>query len=319
MTTQHNLPAERAAGNHPGLLPLTDPEADHLIQLSRAALSARGLTTSYVHETGTLSVATSSDQLGGAQFGLGNLARTVVREPRQRWAQQVEQHFDGLLANVRRPADSADLASRLCLRLAATAAVPPEWTADLPEFLPGLVAVPATSSDGTFTLHFDPAALGLSRSEAYRLALANLTQLTDNVTYLDHNGAQLAMLSETSWSASRALVLDTVLRESLHLEDPKYGVLVALPARDLLLIHVIRDLSVLPALSAMLHLTHTAFESAPGPLTPTVYLVDATGWHPATIALPDHPLPYHLSPQLRALIHCLAEFEGAPEHDQTAT
>ncbi|TDU89005.1 hypothetical protein EV138_2558 [Kribbella voronezhensis] len=309
MTTQHNLPAERAAGNHPGLLPLTDPEADHLIQLSRAALAARGLTTNYVHETGTLSAVASSELLGGALFGLGNLARILAREPRQRWAQQVEEHFDGLLANVQRPADTADLASRLCLRLAATSAVPPEWTADLPEFLPGLVAVPALSNDGAFTLHFDTATLGLTRSEAHQLALANLTQLTDNVAYIDHDGAQLAVLSETTWAASRALVLDTVLRESLQLENPEYGVLVALPARDLLLIHVIRDLSVLPALSAMLHLAHTAFESSPGPLTPTVYLVDATGWHPATIALPGQPLPYHLSAHLRVLTQSLADLE----------
>ncbi|WP_185442865.1 hypothetical protein [Kribbella qitaiheensis] len=327
MTTQHNVPAERAAGNHsdrehPGLFPLTDAEADHLIHLARAALIGRGLSTSYDASTGSLAVipppdpesSHPPDHLGGALFGLGNLARTVNGHPRQSWSRLVEEHFDSLMASILRPpAGPTDPERQLYLRLAATSSVPAKWTADLPEFLPGLVAVPASNDNGTFALHFDPSTFGLTWTEAHRIALANLNLLPDSVSYIDHDGVQLAVLSDTTWAASRALVLDTVLRESLQVENPPYGVLVALPTRHLLLIHVIRDLSILPAISAMLRLTHTAYETSPGPLTPTVYLVDPTGWHPATTALPNHPLPYHLTPHLRALTQTLAHQEQSPD------
>jgi hypothetical protein len=323
MTTQHNAPTERAAGNdpeslHPGLLPLTDPEAAHLVHLAQTILAARDLLTAYIPATGTLAIPSSclpadsplAAQLGGAFFGLGNLARTVATQPRHRWAQLVEQHVDQLLANVLRPPDPpTDPERELYLRLAATSALPAEWTAQLPEFLPGLVAVPATSNNGTFTLHFDPSTFGLTWTEAHRIALANLNQFTDNVTHIDHDGVQLEVLSDNSWAASRALVLDTVLRESLQLENPQYGVLVALPARHLLLIHVIRDLAVIPALGAMLHLAHDAYEAAPGPLTSSIYLVDQSGWHLATTSPPDHPLRHNLSPHLQDLARKLASAE----------
>lgn len=328
MTTQHNVPAERAAGNHsdskhPGLSPLTDPEADHLIHLTRAALTGLGLNTSYTAETGSLAIIPPAgtsrppEHLDGAQFGLGNLARTVAAHPRHSWSRLVEEHFDGLLANISRPpAAPSDPERQLYLRLAATSSLPAKWTDHLPEFLPGLVAVPATNNNGTYSLHFDPSSFGMTWTEAHRVALANLNQLSDVVSYIDRDGVQLAVLSDTSWAASRALVLDTVLRESLQIENPPYGVLVGLPTRHLLLIHVIRDLSVLPALSAMLHLTNSAYEAAPGPLTPTVYLVDSSGWHPATTALPKHPLPYRLTPHLRALTQTLAALEEQPPHPQ---
>jgi hypothetical protein len=286
--------------------------------LAHTTLAGRDLLTAYIPETGTLAVPPSclpaagplAAHLGGAFFGLGNLARTVAAQPRQRWAQLVEQHFDDLLATVQRPPNlPTDPERQLYLRLAATSSLPVEWTAHLPEFLPGLVAVPATSNNGTFSLHFDPSTFGLTWTEAHRIALTNLNQFTDHVTHIDYDGVHLAVLSDTTWAASRALVLDTVLRESLQIENPQYGLLVALPARHLLLIHVIRDLAVIPALGAMLHLTHDAYEAAPGPLTRSIYLVDESGWHPATTSPPDHPLRHHLSPHLQALTQSLASLE----------
>ena len=55
------------------------------------------------------------------------------------------------------------------------------------------------------------------------------------------------MLTGGMFTASRALVLDTVLRESLRVENPPFGCLVAMPARDMLLIHVVRDQTVVSA------------------------------------------------------------------------
>ncbi len=323
MTTQHNVPT--TDDYDPLLTPLTSTEADHLVRLSMTALATHGVLTIHIHNDRTLLVTSTPDDtsgsgsgpgsgsgsgIKGAVFGLTNLARIVSAHPPQQWRQLVEQHFDCLLARVQRPPGAPpDPEKDLYLRLIARASVPDELSAGISDFLPGLIAVPASNQNGTYALHFQPDSFGLTWTEAHRIALTNLNKFTDTVSIVERDGVELAVLSDSSWSASRALVLDTVLRESLQIENPQYGVLVALPARHLLLIHVIRDLAVLPALSAMLRLTHEAFESAPGPLTRSIYLVDQSGWHPATTSPTDHPLRHHLSPRLRSLTQALASLE----------
>jgi hypothetical protein len=311
MTTQHNVPT---SDDYDHLLtPLTSTEADHLVRLAMTALADHGVLTCYLYDEGTLLVTSTTDSglgIEGAVFGLTNLARTISAEPSQQWRPLVEHHFDCLLARVERPPGAPpDPERELYLRLIARASVPEELSAGIPEFLPGLIAVPASNQNGTYALHFQPESFGLTWTEAHRIALTNLNQFTDTVSIVERDGVELAVLGDSSWAASRALVLDTVLRESLQVENPRYGVLVALPARHLLVIHVIRDLAVLPALSAMLHLTHEAFESAPGPLTRSIYLVDQSGWHPATTSPTDHPLRHHLTPHFRSLTQTLAGLE----------
>jgi hypothetical protein len=314
MTTQHDVPT--SDDYDPLLSPLTQVEGDHLVRLAQTALAAHGVLTIHDYSERTLIVTSApgtgpgDEGIAGAIFGLTNLARAVSEHSRQLWPQLVDHHFESLLARVQRPPIAPpDPERELYLRLIASGSVPAEMTAGIPEFLPGLIAVPASNQNDTFALHFKPDSFGLTWTEAHRIALTNLNQFTDTVTYIEKDGVQLAVLGDSSWAASRALVLDTVLRESLHVENPRYGVLVALPARHLLVIHVIRDLAVLPALSAMLHLTHEAFEAAPGPLTRSVYLVDQSGWHPATTSTADHPLRHQLSPHLRALAQSLAQLE----------
>ncbi|MDX6281285.1 MAG: hypothetical protein QOH03_2356, partial [Kribbellaceae bacterium] len=116
--------------------------------------------------------------------------------------------------------------------------------------------------------------------------------------------------SGSNFAASRALVLDTVLRESLHVENPPYGVLAAMPVRDLLLVHVITDLSVLRALGMMLNLAGRSHATDPGPLSPWVYLVGPTGWQPATRTADD--TGPGVSPAFAALIHQLGADDNPP-------
>jgi hypothetical protein len=161
-------------------------------------------------------------------------------------------------------------------------------------------------------MYLDPTDFGLTWSDADRFGLANLRRITDHVEYFDHDDIRIALLTGSIFTASRALVLDTVLRESLHLEPPPYGVLAALPARDLLLIHVIRDLAVIPALGQMLNLASRSHTHDPGPLIPDVHLVTPTfEWYPATTPSPDNT-PLRLSPQLDALTKSLALKEPHP-------
>jgi hypothetical protein len=317
----HDDSTERASGNlsDPALPPLSRAEAAHLVRLSLEASKALGLTGRY-DGRGALTLQTASagesaagrpgTTLPGGQLeaGLTNLARIVADERPDHWPRLVGEHFD-LLAQilrrgpVRRPADPR---TELVQRLAAKDSLDPCLADSIPEFVPGLLSVPAATSDGAITMYLDPETdLGLTWTEAESYGLRNLRALTDSVSYAEYDGTYVAMISGSSFAASRALVLDTVLRESLHVENPPYGVLAAMPVRDLLLVHVITDLSVIPALGMMLNLAGRSHATDPGPLSPWVYLVAADGWHLATQAV-DEPGP-GLSPRLLELLHELEE------------
>ncbi|MEV6282974.1 hypothetical protein [Kribbella sp. NPDC051770] len=311
-------PPERAPGNNsahrpgtapdPVLAPLTGPQTAQLIRLALDAAGENGLhatfdgTDALLLSPGPLLPQLSSDLVAG----LSNLARVVAPEHPHRWPRLVHDHFNRLGAHLSDgpPPPPTDPTRDLIARLVPTTALPSSWTAGMPEFLPGLLAVPATHTDGVVTLHLDPNDFGMTREDALDTALTNLRHHPDHVEHFTHEGATITALSGSTFAASRALVLDTVLRETLHTENPPHGVLVALPARSLLLIHVIDDLAILPALAVMLGLSLRTHTTQPGPLTPWIHHVTAAGWSPATTQ-PDDLRSVHLTPALQSLTRTL--------------
>jgi hypothetical protein len=158
-------------------------------------------------------------------------------------------------------------------------------------------------------MFLEPADMGLTWTDAERFGLANLRGLTDHVEHVDHEDLQVDFVTGTPFAASRALVLDTVLRESLHVEHAPYGVLAAVPARDTLILHVIRDLSVIPALGLLLNVAARCHAHDPGPLSPEVFMVTPDfRWLPATTISPDYT-PLRLSSELESLTKVLATSE----------
>jgi hypothetical protein len=247
----------RAQDNHsdrpdPVLIPLTRTQAARLVRLGLTAAARLGLQLTY---EGGAALVPVEPTAGSPILGLSNLARVVSTQEADRWPTLVEEHFVQVLHQLRMgpPRPPTDPERELIQRLVPRHALPAEWTADRADFLPGLIGVPATAQDGVVTMFLDPSDLGLTWSAAERYGLANLRRLTDHVEHVDHDDIRIALVTGTIFTASRALVLDAVLRESLHLETPPYGVLAAVPARDVLLIHVIRDLSVIPALGVLGH------------------------------------------------------------------
>ncbi|MFI5736475.1 hypothetical protein ACIA49_40540 [Kribbella sp. NPDC051587] len=296
----------------PHLSPLTAPQVDRLVALALATCRKLGFDLEY--DAGALIPAAVLDALDpeapGPILGLTNLARAIAQEDPDDWPQFVDTHFTELLRRLDEgaPDPPDDPARELIQRLVPRTSLPPHWVADRPDVIPGLLSVPATLHDTTVTMYLDPTDLGLTWSAAEALGLANLRRRTDHLELLEEDGVQLARLTGDSFTASRALVLDTVLRETLQLPDLPSAVLAAVPARDLLLIHVIQDLKVLPALGLLLHLTARAHSQAPGPLSPEVHLVTFTTsghptWHPATTS--TSPTALALSTQLTTLITCL--------------
>ncbi|MEU4193408.1 hypothetical protein AB0E69_16035 [Kribbella sp. NPDC026611] len=303
---------EHAHGNQPdaALAPLSRQQAALLVQLGLRAATSLGLDVTY---EGGAALVPPDHSARGPVLGLSNLARMLARYDETCWPMLVDEHFTEILRQLRAgpPTPPADPSRELIQRLVPRDALPDNWTADRPDFVPGLLAVPSSVDDDIVTMWLEPADLGLVWSEAERLGLANLRSMVDHVEYLEQDDVRVALVTGSAFAASRALVLDTVLRETLQLEHPPpYGVLAAMPARDRLLLHVIQDLSVIPALGLLLHLTARSHTRDPGPLSPDVYLVTPSlTWHPATTASPDR-LPLRMSPELQSLSERLAEFDA---------
>jgi hypothetical protein len=268
---------------HPVLTPLTTGQAERLVRLAEEAVAKRGFAMRY-DGAGTL-VPVGSDGAsvaGGATAGLGNLALTVANLPRQQWRSAVEAHFDQMPSLHERPPLPDDLEKELYLRLVCADTIDPEMGKGTPEFMPGILTVPATYMGRAVAMHFDIDSLGVSRAEATRLGLANLRSLRDEVDTVSFDGAEIALLSGSMFTASRALVFDTVLRESLQVENPPFGCLVAMPARDQLYVHVIRDRTMLNALHMLVTTAIDQFNSRPGALSPHVYYIADQQWHQVT-------------------------------------
>jgi hypothetical protein len=310
-----DVPTEHAQGNNSGhadpeLSPLSLRQAALLVQLALAAAADVGVAVTY---QGGATLVPADPSASGPVLGLSNLARIVARFEEERWPALIAEHFSQLVEQLRAgPAMPPDDPEReLIQRLVPRESLPPDWTADRPDFLPGLLSVPSTVVDDIVTMYLEPADLGLTWSDAERFGLANLRRLEDHVESVDHDDLRVTFVTGTAFAASRALVLDTVLRDSLHVEHAPYGVLAAVPARDTLLLHVIEDLSVIPALGLLLNVAARCHARDPGPLSPDVFLVTPDfSWHPAT-TVPLGQTPLRLSRELESLTKVLATREGA--------
>jgi hypothetical protein len=311
-----DTPTEHAHGNNPdsptdpdpALAPLSRRQARRLVHLGLSTAASLGLDLSY---EGDAALVPADRTAEGPVLGLSNLARVLSHFDEPRWPALVQEHFAQLLHQLRQgpPTAPTDPERELIQRLVPRESLPADWTADRVDFLPGLVSVPSTAKDDVVTMFLEPSDLGVTWSEAEAFGLANLRRLPDHVEFFDHDDVRIAIVTGTPFTASRALVLDTVLRESLDVDRPPHGVLVALPARDTLFLHVIQDLTLIPALGLLLNLAARSYAHDPGPLTPDVYLVTPElAWSPATTASPDL-MPLRLSPELESLTKLLAVHE----------
>ncbi|MET7280535.1 hypothetical protein ABZS29_20020 [Kribbella sp. NPDC005582] len=267
---------------HPVLLPLTMTQVDRLVRLAEDATSARGFPMRFDGSSALVPIGADGAAVDdGMVAGLVNLARTVGGLPRQRWRAAVAAHFDQM-GDGSLPTVPENLDNELYLRLVDAAGIQTDWLDRVPEFVPGVVTAPATYTGRAVAMHFDLDSLGIPWHDITRIGLANLRRLKDTVEYVEVQGGDVAVLTGSMFTASRALVLDTVLRESLHVENPPFGCLVALPARDLLLVHVMRDPAVVYACTAMVRMANRFYSESPGPVSPHLYYVTENEWHQLT-------------------------------------
>ncbi len=223
----------------------------------------------------------------GRTVGLDNLARTISWMPRKRWPRVVRDQLTTLQAvrPDRRPAKQ-DLRVKLW---------PRERAGDLLEYeplepLPGLLAVVAAQGNG-FSQEFGKLDLVGDRDEAYDVALANVAALPrprHTRRRIDPRvpGSWVEFLdSPDAYGAARVVVLPDVLRK-LRIDFPAHGVLVAVPTKFELWVHVPVDEHVLDTAVAMSWVALRTFAEEPYPISPDVFLV-SPDMHAIRLVRPD--------------------------------
>ena len=211
----------------------------------------------------------------GQLLGLDNLARRLQLSPRAHWQQLVRNQVTTLLSLATPPESIAPEALRPKLEQPGT-------MGDLEykplEPLPGLHAVLSAQMPG-FTIQMGNLNLVDDRDDAYAVALENLTTLPRPrharrrldphlpeswVEYLE---------ADDSFGASRVMVLPELVRSVLQRDFPASGVLVAVPTKFDLWIHLPVDDSVVDTALLLAYSAYARCTSNPFPLSPDVYLV----------------------------------------------
>src|SRR6266446_575336 len=95
-------------------------------------------------------------------------------------------------------------------------------------------------------------------------------------------GSFHALLGESVYTASRALLLPS-LATTLSGDAPnEHGWLMSVPNRHQVVWHVIKDDTVVPAIQAMTYFTRLGFGDSPGPLSPHVFWCNGSSYEQLT-------------------------------------
>ena len=213
----------------------------------------------------------------GRLVGLDNLARRLRKAPRRHWARLVHDQFTALM-DARPPTESLDQAD-LRAKLESPDVLGGLLTYEPLEPLPGLHAVLSAQRPGYTmqmgTLDF----VDGSRDDAYAAALTNLAGLP----LPRHSRRRVDPRLPESWveylhaddpfGASRVMVLPDIMRRVLGMGFPAHGVVVAVPNKFELWVHLPVDVTVVQTTLLLAHDAFTSWATDPFPLSPDLYLV----------------------------------------------
>jgi hypothetical protein len=118
-------------------------------------------------------------------------------------------------------------------------------------------------------------------SDLRRAGFANLRTLPieDRKDVRAPDGGHFTVLLGASlYTASRALVLPDLIESLLGPADLPHGVLVGIPNRHQVAVHVIRDKTVLSTLPKMVRFVELGYDDSPGPLSRHLYWWHAGQW-----------------------------------------
>ncbi|ROS31486.1 hypothetical protein [Cellulomonas sp. PhB150] len=211
----------------------------------------------------------------GAVYGLGNLAALVAALPRRQWAAAVRHHADTLaeMDSAREPQTFDEVRGLVVARIVHVEDLPdPDATGAGPALAANLVVRAALDLPTHVQILHDGARYG-GWAVTGPTALANLGRLPapEHTTHDAGDGAVVhCFFAEDFFGASRLLLLDELLASQAGIERPEHGVLVAVPHRHLVAVHVLQDASAARAVGALIGLAQGGRDAA-GSLSADVY------------------------------------------------
>lgn len=171
-------------------------------------------------------------------------------------------------------------APRLVARLVADRALPgaPSRPGPGRSFAPGLRQVEVLVSDNAVSDPVDPATHG-GPTLCRRIAMDGLRALRQpqHETLTAGRAKVESFVADDVFGASRLLVLDELLAETLLVERPSHGTLVVVPNRHLLAVHVLASVRAIPAALGLLGELAVVEHRIAEPLSPWVYFRAADG------------------------------------------
>ncbi len=211
-------------------------------------------------------------------FGLQNIAQACRQADRDEWRELIAAHFDSIFEAIGDDnaleidmSDFGRLKGRLRARLYPVDII--HHTAEI---------VQRAGPEGTLevlVLDLPTTVRTVSRAEAdaWRLDPEDLLdigrqnlrasgRLAETVFPLEPGAWLKVLTGDPYYAASHALLLDEYLRDDLP-----HGALVGIPKRDMLLLHEIRDMGLMEALTALLQLIVGMHRDGPGSLSPFLY------------------------------------------------
>jgi hypothetical protein len=118
-------------------------------------------------------------------------------------------------------------------------------------------------------------------------------------------GSFCALLGESVYTASRALLLPS-LATALSGEAPnEHGWLMSVPNRHQVVWHVIKDRTVIPAVQAMTHFTRLGFGESPGPVSPHVFWWNGSSYEQLTRIDDKGSVSVHVSPRFQVVLEAV--------------
>jgi len=223
----------------------------------------------------------------GSEFGLWNLAAVCASERPADWPGIVDDH----VAVVVRPRaglddlDDASLEAATVLRLYGRDELPPGWAPTAPALTDDLVAVPTLDLPREVVTPSEDVLARRGPLDRWRevglLALEERARTDELHLELvapgEPDGGIHVVLGESSYVASLALVLDTLLRRH-DAADRGHGVLVVTPSRHQLAYRVVDGPGCVEAIGHLVQLAQHGFAEAPGPVSPHVHWVHEGRW-----------------------------------------
>ncbi|GAC1366104.1 MAG: hypothetical protein NVSMB32_10170 [Actinomycetota bacterium] len=258
----------------------------------------------------------------GVTYGLWNLAADCHRHPQRLWPRIVADQVKVLMFDPN--ADFFEGMSRpqvlrnTFLRLQAAANLPdPDWYPYAREVAPGILELIALHRRRAtmFMRECDVERFG-GRDLLRETGLANLRALPLEQRELietPEGGHFRVLQGQSSFTASRLLTLDHLVEQLFSDPAMPKGVLAAIPNRDEVAVHVIRDTSVVPTLANLTTFAHMRIASAPGPLSPNVFWLHRDRFEQVT-ECDGEGVRFRFSPAFKAMMEPIfAQAGSAPE------